>query len=85
MMKFGAGRAIRRAPAAKPVRNLLGHAAAVIASSELAAALDVRRGTPLLRMAQTDYNTNAQPMLYLVEYHRPDIFVFLVNCKGPHW
>jgi GntR family transcriptional regulator len=55
------------------------------ATADLAARLDVRRGTPLLRMAQTDYDANDQPVLYSVEYHLPDAFVFLVNRKGPHW
>ena len=59
--------------------------APTIASAELAAALDVRRGTPLLRMTQTDYDANDQPLLYSIEYHLPDAFVFLVNRKGPHW
>jgi GntR family transcriptional regulator len=57
----------------------------IIASAELAAPLAVRRGTPLLRMAQTDFDVNDQPVLYSVEYHLPDAFVFLVNRKGPHW
>ena len=57
----------------------------ILATAELAAPLDVRRGTPLLRMAQTDYDANDQPVLYSVEYHLPDAFVFLVNRKGPHW
>ena len=57
----------------------------VIATAELAARLDVRRGTPLLRMAQTDFDADDQPVLYSVEFHLPDAFVFLVNRKGPHW
>jgi GntR family transcriptional regulator len=57
----------------------------IIASAELATQLDVRRGTPLLRMTQTDYDVNDQPLLYSIECHLPDAFVFLVNRKGPHW
>ena len=57
----------------------------ITASAELAGRLDVRRGTPLLHMAQTDYDVNDQPVLYSVEDHLPDAFVFLVNRKGPHW
>jgi DNA-binding GntR family transcriptional regulator len=57
----------------------------VVAAADLAARLDVRRGTALLRMTQTDYDANDQPVLYSVEYHLPDAFVFLVNRKGPHW
>lgn len=57
----------------------------IVAAADVAARLDVRRGTPLLRMAQTDYDANDQPVLYSIEYHLPDAFVFLVNRKGPHW
>jgi len=57
----------------------------IIASAELATQLDVRRGTPLLRMTQTDYDVNDQPLLHSIECHLPDAFVFLVNRKGPHW
>jgi GntR family transcriptional regulator len=57
----------------------------VVAAADLAARLDVRRGTALLRMTQTDFDANDQPVLYSVEYHLPDAFVFLVNRKGPHW
>lgn len=56
-----------------------------IASTELAAQLNVRRGTALLCMTQTDFDTDDQPLLYSVEYHLPDAFVFVVNRKGPHW
>jgi len=57
----------------------------VTASAELAARLDIRRGTPLQRMSQTDFDDGDRPVLYSVEYHLPDAFVFLVNRKGPHW
>jgi GntR family transcriptional regulator len=57
----------------------------ITARADLAARLEVRRGTALLRMPQTDYDGDDQPVLYSEEYHLPDAFFFLVNHKGPHW
>jgi len=57
----------------------------VVATTEMAAKLDIRRGTPLLRIAQTDYDGTDRPALHSIEYHLPDAFVFVVNRRGPHW
>jgi DNA-binding GntR family transcriptional regulator len=57
----------------------------VIATRDLATKLKIRPGNPLLRIAQTDYSINEKPILFSIEYHLPDAFVFLVNRKGPHW
>jgi GntR family transcriptional regulator len=57
----------------------------VAASADMAAKLNVRRGTPLLRIAQTDYDAADRPVLHSIEYHLPDAFVFVINRKGPHW
>jgi GntR family transcriptional regulator len=54
------------------------------ATKDLAARLGVRRGSPLMRIIQTDYDTNSCPVLYSIEYHVPDAFVFLVNRMGPY-
>jgi len=56
----------------------------VAATKDLAAKLGVRRGSPLMRIIQTDYDTNSRPVLYSIEYHVPDAFVFLVNRMGPY-
>jgi DNA-binding GntR family transcriptional regulator len=55
------------------------------ATPELATQLSVATGTPLLRMAQTDFDAGDQPVLYSVEFHLPDAFVFVVNRRGPYW
>jgi GntR family transcriptional regulator len=54
------------------------------ATREIAAKLAVRRRSPLLRIVQTDYDANSRPVLYSIEYHVPDAFVFLVNRVGPY-
>ena len=55
------------------------------ASREMAQRLSIPKGSPLMRLTQTDYDTNDRPILYSIEYHLPDAFVFLINRKGPHW
>jgi GntR family transcriptional regulator len=57
----------------------------VSAKPEMAAKLQIRTGTPLLCAVQTDYDNENRPVLYSVEHHLPDAFVFLVNRRGPHW
>jgi len=55
------------------------------ATADMAGKLNVRRGTPLLCIAQTDYAADDRPVLHSLEYHLPDAFVFVINRKGPHW
>jgi len=57
----------------------------VLANRETAGRLGVRRGSPLMRITQTDYDAANRAVLYSVEYHLPDSVVFLINRKGPHW
>lgn len=57
----------------------------VDASAEIAESLNVHKGTPLLRVDQTDYDTSERPVLHSIEHHLPDAFVFIVNRRGPHW
>jgi GntR family transcriptional regulator len=61
------------------------HLSPVAASAEIAARLDVRVGTPLLYVAQTDFNNEDRPLIHSIEYHVPDAFVFVVARRGPHW
>ena len=56
----------------------------VAASAEIAARLNIHKGTPLLRIDQTDYDSNERPVLHSIEHHLPDAFVFIVNRRGPH-
>jgi GntR family transcriptional regulator len=57
----------------------------VAASAEIADRLNIHKGTPLLRVDQTDYDTSERPVLHSIEHHLPDAFVFIVNRRGPHW
>ncbi len=57
----------------------------VSATPDMADKLNVRRGTPLLRITQTDYDAADRPILYSIEYHLPDAFVFVINRRGPQW
>ncbi len=57
----------------------------VTANDEMAAKLNVRPGTPLMHVVQTDYDASDRPILHSIEYHLPDAFLFVVNRRGPHW
>jgi DNA-binding GntR family transcriptional regulator len=57
----------------------------VATSAEIADRLNIHKGTPLLRIDQTDYDISERPVLYSIEHHLPDAFVFIVNRRGPHW
>ncbi len=57
----------------------------VSATPDMADKLNVRRGTPLLRITQTDYDAADRPILYSIESHLPDAFVFVINRRGPQW
>jgi GntR family transcriptional regulator len=57
----------------------------VAATAEIAEKLNIHKGAPLLRFDQTDYDTSERPVLYSIEHHLPDAFVFIVNRRGPHW
>jgi|SRR5579859_1600103 len=56
----------------------------VSATTELAAPLAVYLGTPLLRLTQTDFDVDDQPVLYSNKFHLPDAFVFTINRRGPY-
>jgi GntR family transcriptional regulator len=58
---------------------------ATTATSEMARRLAILKGSPLMLLTQTDFDGDDRPVLYSIEYHLPDSFVFLVNRKGPHW
>jgi GntR family transcriptional regulator len=58
---------------------------ATIATSDIARRLSIPKGSAVMRLTQTDYDDADRPILYSIEYHLPDSFVFLVNRKGPHW
>lgn len=57
----------------------------VAATAQLAAILEVRKGFPLMRITQTDYDANNRPILHSVDYHIPGSYKFIVKRKGPNW
>jgi DNA-binding GntR family transcriptional regulator len=54
-----------------------------VATAEIAAKLQTRRGAALLIITQTDYDASGEPIVYSIEYHVPDKFVFVIHRKGP--
>lgn len=56
----------------------------ILANATMVEKLRIRRGSPLMVITQTDYLANNQPVLYSIEYHLPDLFVFKVNRRGPN-
>jgi DNA-binding GntR family transcriptional regulator len=59
------------------------HIAPIAANAMAAEKLEIKRGTPMLLITQTDYLANDEPILYSVEVHLPDMFVFTIHRKGP--
>lgn len=55
------------------------------ATPDIARKLDIRSGAPLLRITQVDYDALDRPVVYSIEHHLSDAFVFVVNRKGPAW
>jgi GntR family transcriptional regulator len=53
------------------------------ADSQLAAKLEVPRGALLIYLWQVDYTTDGTPVLLSHEYHRADVFDFLITRRGP--
>jgi GntR family transcriptional regulator len=52
---------------------------AVLATSKMARLLNIRRGTPLLRITQVDYTVGEKKFIYSDEYHLPDSFTFKIG------
>lgn len=55
----------------------------VKATAELAALLEVPRGSPLMCIRQTDFDRSREPVLYSTEYHVVDWVRFTVERSGP--
>jgi DNA-binding GntR family transcriptional regulator len=56
----------------------------VAATPDIAARLEVRPGGPLMCVTQTDYDADGRPIIYSIEHHLPDAFVFVIKRKGPY-
>jgi GntR family transcriptional regulator len=61
------------------------HLYPIAATKVVAEKLKVPKGSPLLRITQTDYDSRDRPVIFSIEYHIPDAFDFVVNRKGPHY
>jgi GntR family transcriptional regulator len=57
----------------------------VIAKANIASKLQIHKGTAILCISQTDFSAANHPILFSIEYHLPDLFLFMINRKGPHW
>jgi GntR family transcriptional regulator len=57
----------------------------ISANAQIAAKLQIRKGTALMCITQTDYTAANQPVLCSIEYHLADLFVFMIHRKGPQW
>jgi GntR family transcriptional regulator len=53
-----------------------------VADAALARHLEVRRGTPLLRIDQTDYDGSGRAVMLSDEWHVADAFELVVNRRG---
>jgi GntR family transcriptional regulator len=59
------------------------HLRAVTATSAIARALGLRRGEPLMRLDQVDFDVENRPVVFSVEHHVPDAFDVTVRRRGP--
>jgi GntR family transcriptional regulator len=56
-----------------------------LATSQIASKLDISERNPILVISQIDFDDEDRPILYSIEYHLPDKFVFFIQRKGPSW
>jgi GntR family transcriptional regulator len=56
---------------------------AVTATAAIAQALGLKRGEPLMRLDQVDFDAENRPVVYSVEHHVPDAFEVTVRRRGP--
>lgn len=56
-----------------------------LTSKDIASKLDINVGDPVLVITQIDYSDDDRPVLFSIEYHLADQFVFFIMRKGPSW
>jgi GntR family transcriptional regulator len=56
---------------------------AIAATGRVAEKLRSRRGSPVMKMTQTDFDEADMPVLYSIEYHLPDAVQFHLQRLGP--
>lgn len=64
-----------------PVASASAHLIPVVASTRMAKLLAIRRGTPLLRIDQVDYDPRGHPIMLSDEWHVADAFELIVNRR----
>lgn len=70
------------ATAGHPVASASAQLIPAVASTRLAKLLEVKRGTPLLRIDQVDYDPRGQAVMLSDEWHVADAFELIVNRRA---
>ena len=66
-----------------PIDSALTHIEPVAATATIQKALEVPRGTPLLRLRQTHYTADGRPVLYSENVHNSNVIQFHVQRRRP--
>ncbi|MFF8941895.1 GntR family transcriptional regulator [Streptomyces sp. NPDC014864] len=64
------------------VRQATARLLPVVADTRLARVLDVRPGTPLQHIDQTDFDTTGRAVMLSAEWHVPDVFELRINRRA---
>ncbi len=67
----------------RPVVRGIADLRAILATSNIANKLRIRRGRAVMEMTQTDFDRMDQPVLHSVEYHLPEAVQFHIQRLGP--
>jgi GntR family transcriptional regulator len=70
------------ADAGHPVARATAQLTPTVADARLAKLLEVKRGTPLLRIDQVDYDERGRTVMLSAEWHLADVFELIVNRRA---
>jgi DNA-binding GntR family transcriptional regulator len=70
------------AAAGHPVASASAQITPTVADARLARLLEVKRGTPLLRIDQVDYDERGRTVMLSAEWHVADVFDLIVNRRA---
>ena len=65
-----------------PVRTATARLRPVVADARLAEVLDVKRGSAIQHIDETDFDATGRPVLLSAEWHVPDVFELRINRKA---
>jgi GntR family transcriptional regulator len=68
--------------AGHPVRRASAELLPTLADAKLSRLLEIKRGTPLLRIDQVDYDARGRAVMLSLEWHVADAFELIVNRKS---